>query len=65
MVPDRVAALTFDDGPAEATGSLLDVLAEHGVPATFCVVGAQVLAPGGAAVLRRSSPRGTGWRRTA
>lgn len=32
----RVAALTFDDGPhAQHTPAILDVLAEHGVPATF------------------------------
>ena len=57
-VLDRVAALTFDDGPSTATGSLLDVLGEYGVPATFCVVGAQVLAPGGAEVLRRTVAEG-------
>lgn len=49
-----VAALTFDDGPNGAsTEALLDVLAQHRVRATFCVVGQQVRAPGGAAVLRR------------
>jgi len=35
-------ALTFDDGPAEYTGALLDVLAAKGVPATFFVLGIQV-----------------------
>jgi len=49
----RVAALTFDDGPSAHTGRLLDVLAEQGVRATFCVVGCNVLAPGGAALVRR------------
>lgn len=50
----RVAALTFDDGPdPRQTGRLLDVLAEHGVVATFCVVGRNVEAPGGAQLLRR------------
>ncbi|WP_281890126.1 polysaccharide deacetylase family protein [Paenibacillus sp. YYML68] len=34
--------LTFDDGPSELTPKVLDVLKEHGVPATFFVVGAQV-----------------------
>jgi membrane peptidoglycan carboxypeptidase len=35
-------ALTFDDGPSPYTGQVLDLLAEHGVKATFCVVGAEV-----------------------
>ncbi|MFN8192243.1 MAG: polysaccharide deacetylase family protein [Nocardioidaceae bacterium] len=35
-----VAALTVDDGPnGETTSSLLDLLAELGVPAVFCLVG--------------------------
>ena len=38
-----VACLTFDDGPDPLTTPLvLDVLAEHRVPATFFVVGRQV-----------------------
>jgi peptidoglycan/xylan/chitin deacetylase (PgdA/CDA1 family) len=36
----RVLALTFDDGPSEQTPELLDLLALHGVPATFFAVGA-------------------------
>jgi len=49
-----VAALTFDDGPnGEDTAELLDFLAENDVPATFCVIGSQVTAPGGADLLRR------------
>jgi len=35
-------ALTFDDGPSEGTLAILDILAEHGVPATFFQVGANV-----------------------
>jgi peptidoglycan/xylan/chitin deacetylase (PgdA/CDA1 family) len=35
-------ALTFDDGPSESTGQLLEILASHGVPATFFQVGANV-----------------------
>lgn len=31
--------LTFDDGPSENTGEILDILAEYGVKATFFVVG--------------------------
>lgn len=47
-------ALTFDDGPnGPATERLLDVLAEHGLPAVFCVIGECIQAPGGAALLRR------------
>ena len=38
-------ALTFDDGPNPAfTPRLLDVLAEHGVPATFFVLGVRAQA---------------------
>jgi peptidoglycan-N-acetylglucosamine deacetylase len=35
-------ALTFDDGPSESTPSLLSVLAEHSVSATFFQCGANV-----------------------
>ncbi len=35
-------ALTFDDGPSYYTESLLDILKEHNVKATFFVLGAQV-----------------------
>ncbi|MHB0790207.1 chitooligosaccharide deacetylase NodB [Bradyrhizobium sp. 5.13L] len=38
---DRNVYLTFDDGPDPRwTASILDVLAEHAVPATFFVIGA-------------------------
>jgi peptidoglycan-N-acetylglucosamine deacetylase len=41
----RVVALTFDDGPDPATTShLLRLLAAHGVPATFFVVGQRAAA---------------------
>ncbi|MBQ7568541.1 polysaccharide deacetylase family protein [bacterium] len=39
----RCVALTFDDGPSEYTGSLLDVLAEEGAKATFFCLGEQAL----------------------
>lgn len=39
---DRMVALTFDDGPSEYTGKILDVLERHQVPATFFVIGSQV-----------------------
>jgi len=35
-------ALTFDDGPSESTPALLDVLAKHGVLATFFMCGQNV-----------------------
>ena len=55
----EVCALTFDDGPGPAdTGRLLDALAERGIRAVFCVVGERILAPGGAALLRRIAADG-------
>src|SRR5260370_8637776 len=38
----RALALTFDDGPGEGTPDILEILAEHGVPATFFQCGANV-----------------------
>ena len=35
-------ALTFDDGPSESTPALLEVLAKHGVTATFFMCGRNV-----------------------
>jgi peptidoglycan-N-acetylglucosamine deacetylase len=35
-------ALTFDDGPSQSTPALLEVLAEHKVPATFFLCGRNV-----------------------
>jgi peptidoglycan/xylan/chitin deacetylase (PgdA/CDA1 family) len=35
-------ALTFDDGPAGDTEAILEVLAAHGVPATFFMIGERV-----------------------
>ena len=35
-------ALTFDDGPSEYTGQILDLLAEHHIRAVFCMVGEEV-----------------------
>ncbi len=41
--PDRPQiALTFDDGPSQSTPALLEVLAEHQVPATFFMCGRNV-----------------------
>ena len=38
----RAVALTFDDGPSEATPRILEILARHSVPATFFQCGANV-----------------------
>ena len=38
----RAIALTFDDGPSESTPAILDILARHGVRATFFQCGANV-----------------------
>ena len=54
-----VAALTFDDGPnGPTTERLLDFLAARRIRATFCVIGENILATGGAAVLRRTVAEG-------
>ncbi|PKL15900.1 MAG: polysaccharide deacetylase [Spirochaetae bacterium HGW-Spirochaetae-5] len=37
MLPEKTAYLTFDDGPAEWTGSILDTLKKEDVKATFFV----------------------------
>ena len=38
----RAIALTFDDGPSEATPQLLEILARHRAPATFFQIGTNV-----------------------
>jgi endo-1,4-beta-xylanase len=49
-----VSALTFDDGPDPGTTpALLDYLAEHDLTAVFCVIGQNIQADGGTAILRR------------
>ena len=40
----KTVVLTFDDGPSEYTPGLLQVLAEHHVPATFFVLGEKAMA---------------------
>jgi peptidoglycan-N-acetylglucosamine deacetylase len=40
----RTVALTFDDGPGPSTPEVLDVLQQHGVPATFFVIGQKAAA---------------------
>ncbi|MGY4643905.1 endo-1,4-beta-xylanase [Cellulomonas sp. URHB0016] len=50
----NVAALTFDDGPNGATTTaLLDYLKLNGLHATFCVIGQNIQAEGGADILKR------------
>ena len=54
-----VCALTFDDGPnGTDTAALLDALRERGIRAVFAVIGEQIAAPGGAALLRRTVAEG-------
>ncbi len=50
----NVSALTFDDGPNPAvTPALLDYLKANGLHATFCVIGQNIQATGGAEILQR------------
>lgn len=50
----NVAALTFDDGPNPGTTpALLDSLKARGLHAVFCVIGQNIQAQGGAALLKR------------
>lgn len=54
-----VAALTFDDGPNPGeTDRLLDFLAANDIDATFCVIGQNITAPGGAELLNRMVAEG-------
>jgi peptidoglycan/xylan/chitin deacetylase (PgdA/CDA1 family) len=52
---DRLA-LTFDDGPGDVTGALLDVLARHGARGTFYWLGA--LIAGREALVQRAADEG-------
>ena len=40
----KTVALTFDDGPGASTASILSILAEYGVPATFFNIGQNMAA---------------------
>lgn len=52
----KLVALTFDDGPKNSTLTLLDGLAQRGVPATFFLIGEQI--PGREGTLRRMAEEG-------
>ena len=57
-VPDKLVALTFDDGPNPPfTNAVLDKLQTHGVPASFFLIGNQ-LDDGDAATLARAAALG-------
>lgn len=59
-VADRTVYLTFDDGPnPDATPALLDVLARHGVRATFFVIDRHLTADT-APIVRREAAEGHG-----
>ncbi|MDN4610422.1 endo-1,4-beta-xylanase [Arthrobacter burdickii] len=50
----NAVALTFDDGPNPGeTAAVLDLLRDKGITATFCIIGQNVQASGGAELLRR------------
>ncbi|QMU71214.1 polysaccharide deacetylase family protein [Streptacidiphilus sp. P02-A3a] len=38
----KVIALTLDDGPSEYTGEILEILRDHHITATFCMIGEQI-----------------------
>jgi peptidoglycan/xylan/chitin deacetylase (PgdA/CDA1 family) len=52
----KQVALTFDDGPAAYTGTILDVLKAAGAPATFFLIGKNI--PGGEALVQRMDAEG-------
>jgi peptidoglycan/xylan/chitin deacetylase (PgdA/CDA1 family) len=57
-VPDKLVALTFDDGPDnQLTGAVLDKLEAHDVPASFFLVG-QSITEANAPVLERAAALG-------
>jgi peptidoglycan/xylan/chitin deacetylase (PgdA/CDA1 family) len=44
-LPERVAYLTFDDGPSEWTPNVLEILAQEGILATFFITSRQLKGP--------------------
>lgn len=54
----KLVALTFDDGPSQYTGKLLDALKEHNAKATFFVVGSRLGNDSSTALLKRMEDEG-------
>ncbi len=54
----KLVALTFDDGPSQYTGKLLDALKKHGAKATFFVVGSRLGSSSSNALLKRMEAEG-------
>ncbi|MDD6088382.1 MAG: polysaccharide deacetylase family protein [Desulfovibrionaceae bacterium] len=52
-IRENLCVLTFDDGPGLHTGELLDMLREHGIQATFFIVGTNAVSPQKRAILQR------------
>jgi len=53
-LPNRMIALTFDDGPRQETEHLLDILERYGARATFFVLG-ELVEPGRNTVVRAAN----------
>ncbi len=43
MTADKICALTFDDGPSRTTDQVLDTLSRFGIPASFFLIGRQIV----------------------
>lgn len=54
----KLVALTFDDGPSQYTGKLLDALKKHNAKATFFVVGSRLGGSSSNALLGRMEAEG-------
>lgn len=54
----KLVALTFDDGPSQYTGKLLDALKKHNAKATFFVVGSRIGSDSSNALLKRMEDEG-------
>ncbi len=54
----KLVALTFDDGPSQYTGKLLDALKKHNAKATFFVVGSRLGGEAGNALVKRMADEG-------
>jgi peptidoglycan-N-acetylglucosamine deacetylase len=46
-LPERIAYLTFDDGPSEWTPAILEILQQQGILATFFITARQLKGPAG------------------